>query len=365
MKKTVFFVTSLNSGGIENYLLRFLKHYDGNLLPIVICKGNSLGELSGEYQEIKNIKLIKMNLGYFNLNSYFKIYSILKNEGIDSIVDFTGNFAGLIMLVGNFAGIKKRITFYRGSTNRFKETKMRLVYDFFIKRITQWNSTRILSNSKSALDFFYPKRNQNSKKYSVIYNGIDATKFNLEFVSYKKTDFGIPEDAFVIGHTGRYDKAKNHTTILKVAEKIVVKYPKVYFVLCGKNTDKFLSENVSEGEIFKSNIKSLGYRKDINQILPVFDLFFFPSITEGQPNSLIEAMIVGLPIVASDINPIKETTPTEIHNELIAPLNVELFCERIESYYLSASKRQENNFSNWAKQRFNPDVLFDQFYKEL
>jgi hypothetical protein len=46
-------------------------------------------------------------------------------------------------------------------------------------------------------------------------------------------------------------------------------------------------------------------------------------------------------------------------------MDVALFCERIESYYLSASKRKENNFSNWAEQKFNPDILFDQFYKEL
>ena len=365
MKKSVFFVSSLNSGGIENYLLRFLKHYDGNFSPIVICKGNSFGELSDEYAAIKNIELIKMNLGYFNLNSYLKVYKILKDNHIDSIVDFTGNFAGLIMLVGNFAGIKKRITFYRGSTNRFKETNMRLVYDFFIKKVTQFNSTRILSNSKSALDFFYPKRIQNSEKYIVIYNGIDAEKFNSEAIQYKKSDFGIPEDAFVIGHTGRFDKAKNHPTIIKVAEKIIAKYPKIHFVLCGKNTDLFLSENVSDNQLFKNNIKSLGYRKDVNNILPIFDLFFFPSITEGQPNSLIEAMIAGLPIVASNINPIKETTPQEIHEELVPSMDVDLFCDRIEAYYLSETKRKENNFSNWAKQKFNPDILFDQFYKEL
>ena len=42
----------------------------------------------------------------------------------------------------------------------------------------------------------------------------------------------------------------------------------------------------------------LGYRDDVNKILPIFDVFFFPSITEGQPNSLIEAMISDVPFGA-------------------------------------------------------------------
>ena len=365
MKKSVFFVTSLNSGGIENYLLRFLKYYEGDILPIVICKGDAFGELFEEYKAIKSIEIIKMDLGYFNLNSYLKVYKILKNNNVDSIVDFTGNFAGLVMLVGYFANIKKRITFYRGSTNRFKETSLRLVYDFFIKKITQFNSTRILSNSKSALDFFYPKREKDSEKYLVIYNGIDAEKFNSQSVQYNKTDLGIPEEAYVIGHTGRCDSAKNHATILQVAEKIIAKYPQIYFVLCGKNTDLYLAQKVSDNNFLKNNVKLLGYRKDVNNILPLFDLFFFPSITEGQPNSLIEAMIVGLPIVASNINPIKETTPAELHEELLHPMDVGGFVARLEANYLAKDAIEKRDLSNWAKQKFDPAILFNQFYKEL
>ena len=48
-------------------------------------------------------------------------------------------------------------------------------------------------------------------------------------------------------------------------------------------------------------IHLLGYRSDVLRILPLFDLYYFPSLTEGQPNALIEAMATGLPFVASDI----------------------------------------------------------------
>lgn len=364
MKKKVFFVTSLNSGGIENYLLRFLTYYEGKIEPIVVCKGNQFGELEEDYKKIKNIQLIKMNIGYFNVNSYYRVYKLLKNKNIDAVSDFTGNFAGLILLIANFSGIKKRISFYRNSAIKFEKSVLKLIYNSFVRSMVLYNASSIFSNSETALIYFYPKIYMIDKRFKVINNGIDSLSF-LSGESLKKDDFNLPEDSFVIGHSGRYDSQKNHATILKVAEKICRKYKDIFIILCGNDTDVYLSEIVSKSEILKKRVKLLGYRNDINNILPMFDLFFFPSTIEGQPNSLIEAMISGLPIVASNINPIKETTPEILHKELIPPFNVDDFCDRIEEYYLSKEKREQNNFSDWAKERFDPDILFSEFYKEL
>jgi glycosyltransferase involved in cell wall biosynthesis len=365
MKKVIFLVTTLNSGGIENYLLRFLNFFDGQIEPIIICKGNVFGELEEEYQKIKHIQLIKMDVGFFNLNSYLKLYSFFKRSKVNSVCDFTGNFAGLILLSANFAGINNRISFYRGSTNHFSETKGRMIYNHLMLQLVKRYACKILSNSKSALDYFYSDRDKNDERFKVIYNGIDAVKFNSSLAKLKKEDFEIPSNGFVIGHTGRCNAAKNHDTIIKVAEKICEKYDNIYFVFCGKDTDVFLLERILNNIILKDKVKLLGYRNDVQNILSIFDLYFFPSITEGQPNSLIEAMISGLPIIASNIGPIIETTPTILHDELISPIDVDGFFVRIEEYYLSRQKREENNFSSWAKKQFAPEVLFNQFYKEL
>jgi glycosyltransferase involved in cell wall biosynthesis len=358
-------VSSLNSGGIENYLLRFLNYFDGQIEPIVICKGNVFGELEEDYKKVRHIQLIKMKVGYFNLNSYYAIYTILKKSKAQSVCDFTGNFAGLVLLMANFAGIKNRISFYRGSTNHFNETKVKLLYNLILLELVKWNATKILSNSYAALDYFYSNRDKQDTRFEVIYNGIDAKKFNSDANKLKKEDFGIPSNGFVVGHTGRYNSAKNHDTIIKVAEKLCAKYPDIYFMLCGKDTDVFLVDIVSNSDVLKNKVKILGYRNDVQAILPVFDIYFFPSITEGQPNSLIEAMITGLPIVASNIEPIIETTPNILHNELLNPMDVDGFCRRIEDYYLNPIKRENSNYSEWAKERFAPEVLFNQFYKEL
>lgn len=363
MKKIIFVVTTLDSGGIENYLLRFLRFFENNIEPIVICRGNYFGELETEYRKINMIQLIKLDLTQYNFGSYSKFYQILRRSEAASFVDFTGSYAGILMLLASLAGIKRRVLFYRGSSHDFKPVLYKTVYVDLLKNLAKVNATKILANSKAAFDFYFPKRDLNDSKYKVIYNGIDTEK--LVFNRYNKNEFGIPKDGFVIGHTGRFNRAKNHETIIKVAEKICSKFDNIYFVLCGKNTDIYLKKTIDENNILRGKVKLLGYRDDVSSVLTIFDLYFFPSITEGQPNALIEAMVAGLPIIASNINPIKETTPEKLHNELVNPLDVIGFCEIIEEYYFDINKRKESNFANWATNKFSPSELFTQFYAEL
>lgn len=363
MKKTVFVVTSLDSGGIENYLLRFLRYFENEIEPIVICRGNHFGDLENEYLKINNIELVKFDLTQFNVKSYYKFYSFLKVCKADSFVDFTGCYAGILMMLANMAGIKTRNLFFRGSRHDFEPTVLKVLFVDSLKYLAQLNATKILSNSNSALDFYFPNRDIMNPKFKVIHNGIDSKKMDLG--KYDKMDFDIPDKSFVVGHTGRFDKAKNHSTIMKIAEKVCAKYDDIYFVLCGKNTDLYLEKQVEESAILRDKVKVLGYRNDVSNVLTIFDLFLFPSITEGQPNSLIEAMVAGVPIVTSNIAPILETIPEFFHDELIDPLNVDLFVNRIEEYYLSDTKRKKAIFSEWAINRFDADKLFLEFFIEL
>lgn len=157
LKKVVFIVTNLNAGGIETDVLRFLRYYDGQLLPIVICKGNEYGDLYEEYQKIQNIKIIPMNLGYFNAFGFWFFKVFLDRENPDSIVDFTGNFAGLPLFCGRMSGVRKRIAFYKHSSNIFKENFIKLWYNRWMRDLVYRNATSILFNSRTAMNFFFQK----------------------------------------------------------------------------------------------------------------------------------------------------------------------------------------------------------------
>lgn len=361
MKKIVFFVNDLNSGGIENYLLRFLSHYEGNIVPVVVCKGGVFGDLEQEYRKISNIELVKLKVGYLDFPAYKNLYQFFKKKNYDTVVDFTGNFAALPLLIAKYAGIKNRIVFYRGATNHFKGNLLKNTYNSFLNFLIKNTATHILSNSKAALRFFFNKKED--PRFEVIYNGIDAEKF-LDSSKNLREELGIPGKGFVIAHVGRYTEAKNHQTIIETAVQLCQLNKKVYFILCGRDVDISLKERV-EKEKLSDRIKLLGYRKDVISVLNSSNAFYFPSLTEGQPNALLEALITGLPFVASDIDPIKETIPEEFHSYLVKPTDVSGAINRLQQIFENEEIRKSLNLSVWAKENYEPGYLFNKFYSKL
>lgn len=360
MKKGIFFVTGLDSGGIENYLLRFLRYKASSFSEIVVyCKGGKGGQLEEEYQKIPNVSIVKNKISFFNPIHYIKLMSYFRKEKTDVICDFTGNFAGLILWCAKQAEINSRIVFYRGATDHFSRNMIKSAYNNFVKQMTYKNATHILSNSQAAFDFFY-KEKQQDERFQVIYNGIDATKFEVGNQNLRQ-EFDIPNNAFVIGHTGRLNYAKNHEVIIKVAERLIKKHSDIYFILCGNGVKTGLEKKVQELGI-KANIRLFDNRRDIPVFLNTMNAYFFPSVTEGQPNALIEAMIMGLPFVASDIEPIKETVVD--HSKLFNPFDIDGFSTALEKLYLEKADR-DLLLKEETIERFDYKERFDEFYKKL
>lgn len=361
MSNVIFFVTSLQSGGIENYLLRFLEEKHQQFCQITIyCKGGLGGQLENRYQSIPNVKIIKNKISFYNLLHYIELKRFFKKNKFDAVCDFTGNFAGFILYVSKIAGIKKRIVFYRGSTDHFKATFIKKIYNNLAKIFVLKYATDILSNSKAAFNFFHPDVWQNDIRFEVIYNGIDASKFNVENENLRK-EFNIPDDAFVVGHTGRFNSAKNHSTILKVATDLIKENENFYFILCGNQVKNKLESFVKEKGLL-DRILLFENRNDIPRFLNTMDCYYFPSITEGQPNALIEAMLMNIPVVASDIEPIKETVPEAIYPFLVNPLDIEGAKTKIIEIYHSHVKQ---NLQEWTIKKYDSKKLFQQFYNHF
>lgn len=315
--KVIFIIPSLDPGGIETYTLRFLRYSKDNIDPYIIVRSKAQGALKEDYlKETKNLYF--MPLGYFNiLNSikYFKLFRRVKPFGV---IDFNANFAGLPMFIAKIAGIKKRVAFYRQGKNHYKNGLLKNSYNLFVNRLVFHFSTCILANSQAAIDFFFPARNSNDCRFDVIPNGVNITDYDFKETKESiQEDLNIPKGKFIIGHVGRLDPAKNHFTILKVAQKLIEKNKEVHFVFCGIGT-KNIYPYAKELQI-EEYITILGFKRDVPRVLKALDLFFFPSLTEGQPNALIEAMVSGIEIISSNIPPIMECVPLSKHSNLFNP----------------------------------------------
>ena len=138
----------------------------------------------------------------------------------------------------------------------------------------------------------------------VLNNGIDFSRF--EHALDKKTVRNreeIPQNAWVIGHVGRFNEVKNHRFLVEVFAKLHEKNENAFLLLVGNGSlQKKIEEQLSAMGLQK-NYKILSERTDIPDLLNAMDLFVFPSTSEGLGIALIEAQKAGLPCVVSSAVP--------------------------------------------------------------
>jgi glycosyltransferase involved in cell wall biosynthesis len=131
--------------------------------------------------------------------------------------------------------------------------------------------------------------------------GLDIDKFKNVVVNKitKREEIGVNPDSFVVLSVGELNKNKNHEIVIRAIANL--NNPNVHYVICGKGPlESYLNNLAIELGIGK-NVHLLGFRRDIPEICKVSDIFAFPSLREGLPVSVMEAMAVGMPILGSEI----------------------------------------------------------------
>jgi glycosyltransferase involved in cell wall biosynthesis len=135
-------------------------------------------------------------------------------------------------------------------------------------------------------------------------NGFDLEHFRPDPAvrASVRYEFGLPEDALIIGLVARWDPLKDHGTFIKAAFRIAGQHEKAYFLLIGKGMDWNNRQLVSlfGGVEFQDRMLLLGAREDIPRLTVAFDIACSSSISEGFPNTVGEAMASGVPCVVTD-----------------------------------------------------------------
>lgn len=138
----------------------------------------------------------------------------------------------------------------------------------------------------------------------VLNNGIDFTRFEcaLPKETVRERE-GIPQDAFVIGHIGRFTENKNQSFLVDIFEKLYEKNPKTYLLMLGKGEKALEIEEKVKRLGLEKNCRIFSCRTDVPDLLSAMDRFVFPSYYEGLGIALIEAQKMKLPCVVSSTVP--------------------------------------------------------------
>ena len=129
--------------------------------------------------------------------------------------------------------------------------------------------------------------------------GIDCSRFSPspEIRAQKRTELGIPRDATVLLSVGEVNKNKNHAVILEALPDL----PDCWFVLCGRGPLLERHRQRARELGIEDRVLFAGYRTDVADFYKMADVFVFPSLREGLPVSVMEAMAAGLPVLCTRI----------------------------------------------------------------
>ena len=131
--------------------------------------------------------------------------------------------------------------------------------------------------------------------------GVDTEQKKVQAKKDFKNSLGLKENDYVITSVGELSKRKNHQVAIKAMAKVVKKRPDIVYIICGTGRVSKKLEKLIEKFDLKGNVKLLGYRTDVDEILSISNCLLFPSRQEGLPVAVLEAMSSSLPVICSDI----------------------------------------------------------------
>jgi glycosyltransferase involved in cell wall biosynthesis len=136
----------------------------------------------------------------------------------------------------------------------------------------------------------------------VIPNAIDTRAYaNRPFDKQLARKLGVKENQLILGAIGRLSPEKGLLDLIKALPAVKRYFPNVKLLIVGDGPERKLLDRVARELNITGNIKFLGIRSDIPQLLTLFTIFIMPSHREGTPMALLEAMASSRPIIATNV----------------------------------------------------------------
>lgn len=241
--------------------------------------------------------------------------SIIRSFGAD-VVHSHGGTAGFYgRLASLFLPSVRRIHTYHGIHYlNFRRGWRKWVYTV-IDRSLLGVTERVICVARSDFQMGLRAGVVNKTKGVVIVNGIDAAQFRPRRQSGSRRG----ARSIVVGTVGRLHVQKGHEDLLKAARIVLDENPRVSFCIIGEGELRSHLESLAERLGIKKKVSFLGGRTDISNLLSKMDVFVLPSLWEGFPIVLLEAMAARKPIVATAVNGVLEILVHEKTGLLVPP----------------------------------------------
>jgi glycosyltransferase involved in cell wall biosynthesis len=142
---------------------------------------------------------------------------------------------------------------------------------------------------------------------SLIYNGVDLTRYSEpDICGTLHSEFPIPPDSPIVGVVARLEPEKGHPTLIAAWPAVIAAVPKAHLLIVGEGSQRELLEAQVKELGIRSSVTFTGRRDDVPAVTAALDIAVLPSYREAQGLSILEAMALSRPVVASAVGGIPE-----------------------------------------------------------
>lgn len=289
MKRIALFISSLQKGGSERVMVNLAEFFHKNRYEVILVtqyKQDVEYDISPEIRrvysepaehELQGGRIHNFCVRFKTLRNIWKAYKP------DIILAFLGKNNLMAIATSMFLPSKVAVS-VRGEPTMEYEGKL---LQFLAKSMFGLADGVVLQTERAKL--FFPKWVQ--KKAKILPNPM-----NPQFLNKRYT--GVREDKIVA--VGRLDENKNHAMLIHAFARIVAEYPNMKLVIYGEGRSREMLENLVREKELEDRIELPGSITNVAEHIANARIFTLTSNTEGMPNSLMEAMALGLPVIATD-----------------------------------------------------------------
>jgi glycosyltransferase involved in cell wall biosynthesis len=360
--RIAFCITDLDAGGAERALVQIVTRLDRSRWdPSVFCLSKE-GELAAVLRQAE-IRVVCLGAE--------------KRDGLSVVWRLSRKLARLqpallqtflhhANIAGRIAGTAARIPVI---VSGIRVAEKRIGFRLWLDRATEWMVARHVCVSQDVAAFSAERGGLAPSKICVIPNGVDASVL-AEAPPADLGQFAIPAGSRTLLFVGRLDPQKGPFVLLAAVKELLPRHSDLHVLFVGDGPlGQRLRGWVTE-ENLSSRIHFAGRRNDVPSLLRAAEIFALPSLWEGLPNVVLEAMAAGVPIVASRVEGISDLL-TDGRTGLVVPADSpgEL-AEAIERLLgdRECARQMGGNAQSFVQEQFEWSRVvarYDELYREL
>ncbi|MDZ7697269.1 MAG: glycosyltransferase family 4 protein [Deltaproteobacteria bacterium] len=376
MDKTIFRIayvaTPIEFAGAERVSLNFLRNVNRDLFHIHLLLLLRPWEENNFFQkEIHNLNYFVNKIPVAKrprsqgtdyariLRSFGQIFSILKNGSFD-LIHIHGYFADILGIVS-----AKLLRIPVISTcHGFIESDRKLALYICLDRLVLRFSDRIIAVSAD-IQQNLTESGIRSKRIKVIPNAVETEVDQASFSNNRhsvREHFGFCDTDFVLGYAGRLSQEKGLSHLIEAVSLARKRDCPARLLIIGEGSQEDELRMFARKEELEDHVLFAGFRSDVGRFFPAMDAFVLPSLTEGTPMALLEAMAHGIPAIASAVGQIPEIIDSGKSGILVRPRDPEQIADAILFFHNNPSIREamakegrekvksQFDVKNWARQ---------------